>query len=546
MSSSQQPSGEPTAYDRLDRLNQRIVNLLKYQNTAGNLQIDLMNETLQPWIGFVVPGSPRRDSSPEGEAQQTDPALEDDQPTAPSISEADVQEAVDAQLLGEGEADVETDTHQAEEGSGSDSNESSLSDVPSSFDERAEPDLTRTRSPAGESEGFTEILDRHYDADMSDFARGSQEGRDEANHAADGILIGEDRLEKLLVSEELQETPEPFSGSASPLLNALNITKLQGFIEHATQKANAIGDPIIRQAMITLLKRSAHNPDLLNLFAATVRREKTTAQAKDFEILLKYKQSRIDYENRFPEWYADLPLGTRQKLALWEEPFDGNYDLHDTAAKAKDLWDERQLENASTSYTIAEERPPCLAMNLILEQAMLHPFVMTFLDEPARANIAAREKVFQVYLKFAKQEVEKPGSRTKWFAQPDQPNNQDNAETPIEARVQTPVEAQVEAQAEVEAQLKAPIEAPVEAPVEVPVETSVEAPVEAQDSDAELPPRPPRKKRRVGSTAVVAKTVVNEGGAATSPDVHATESPYSLRGKTPRRLYGKASYEKRR
>ncbi|KAL8644722.1 MAG: hypothetical protein Q9226_007623, partial [Calogaya cf. arnoldii] len=529
-------------------------------------------------MGIVVPGSPRRESSPEGELQQFNLAHEDNRSTAPSISEADVQEAVDAQLLGEGEEDVEADTHHAEEGSISDSNAryysprpwdyhtpspplsatsdltlpSSLSDVPSSFDERSEPDLTRAQSPTAGSEGLTEILDRHYEADMSDFAR--------------------DRLEELLGSEELQEKPEPFSDSTSPLLNALNITKLQGFIKHATQKANAVEDPIMRQAMITLLKRSAHNPDLLNLFAATARREKTTAQTRDFEILLSYERSRLNYESKLPEWYADLPLGTRQKLALSEEPFDGSCELHDTSADVKDLWDEVLLTQYKEEYNSnpvfalptskvlsivsatrkrinelndSGETTTCLAMNL-REQAMIHPFVMALLDEPARAKNATREKIFQVYLKFAKQEVEKAGSRTKWFAQPNQSNTQDNAESQVSAQgeaqdsavelpppngqdkaetlVEPQIEAQVEAQALVEAQLEAPIEAPVEAPIE------------AQDSDAELPPRPPRKKRRVGSTAVDAKTVLNEASASSSPDVRATESPYSLRAYKPHHI----------
>ncbi|KAL9023628.1 MAG: hypothetical protein Q9180_008163, partial [Flavoplaca navasiana] len=54
-------------------------------------------------------------------------------------------------------------------------------------------------------------------------------------------------------------------------------------------------------------------------------------------------------------------------------------------------------------------------MNLLGEQATHDPLIMNLLDKSAREKDAKLERVFQVYLKYAKQEIKNPGSQKMWF-----------------------------------------------------------------------------------------------------------------------------------
>lgn len=53
--------------------------MLKVQFGAGNLQLDLINEVLEPWVQIVLPEPPYRYRSREREPQQPDAVVEDDQ-----------------------------------------------------------------------------------------------------------------------------------------------------------------------------------------------------------------------------------------------------------------------------------------------------------------------------------------------------------------------------------------------------------------------------------------------------------------------------------
>ncbi|CAL8584638.1 hypothetical protein XPA_010226 [Xanthoria parietina] len=55
-----------------------IVDMLKVQFGAGNLQLDLINEVLEPWVQIVLPEPPYRYRSREREPQQPDTVVEDD------------------------------------------------------------------------------------------------------------------------------------------------------------------------------------------------------------------------------------------------------------------------------------------------------------------------------------------------------------------------------------------------------------------------------------------------------------------------------------
>ena len=68
------------AFDKLRGvLPTAIVDMLKVQFGAGNLQLDLINEVLEPWVQIVLPEPPYRHRSREREPQQPDAVVEDDQ-----------------------------------------------------------------------------------------------------------------------------------------------------------------------------------------------------------------------------------------------------------------------------------------------------------------------------------------------------------------------------------------------------------------------------------------------------------------------------------
>ncbi|KAI4282676.1 MAG: hypothetical protein L6R38_002766 [Xanthoria sp. 2 TBL-2021] len=494
----------------LDPVNKAIVDMLKVQFAAGTLQLDLVNEVMEPWVEIVLPEPPYRNRSTEREPQQPNPIVADNQPTASSSSEVDIQNILDGQLRVEGERsvrqDVEIASHGNEAGSVSETNEryytprpwdyhtpsppstiSDLTDLPDSDEDGSEPDLFLARSEANPGARDREVQ-RHADLP--------------AEQTSSSIVAEGDQD---------QETPEfPADTTANPI-DAFLITRIQDVVAFAAQKSNEAGNPILGQALNALLKRSVHNPRLLNLLGAICGGRQTEIRARHFKILLKYEWAQLNYENRLPKWYSNLPLASRERLALSEKPLDKIKLRKGAFRDAKKRWNELLLTQWRERHDIEPPQPLTpqkvaeiiartrksieklyeagkttisRAMNLLGEQATHDPAVMMLLDERARAKNGTREKVFQIYLKYAKQELKRPGSRKKWFSRPDPPNNEDD--------------------------------------------------VGAQDSGTEFPPR---KKRRLHRVADNGDPVIKEEDESTSSDVPVTSSPYNLRRKIPRRPY---------
>ncbi|KAL9007355.1 MAG: hypothetical protein Q9180_009683, partial [Flavoplaca navasiana] len=67
-------------------------------------------------------------------------------------------------------------------------------------------------------------------------------------------------------------------------------------------------------------------------------------------------------------------------------------------------------------------------------QATHDPLIMNLLDKSAREKDARLEKVFQVYLKYAKLEIKNPGSRKVWFPKAGGRNEHDEIGPPKKRR----------------------------------------------------------------------------------------------------------------
>ncbi|KAL8879982.1 MAG: hypothetical protein Q9198_002514 [Flavoplaca austrocitrina] len=111
-----------------------------------------------------------------------------------------------------------------------------------------------------------------------------------------------------------------------------------------------------------------------------------------------------------------LPKGkdhcNKQLLTKWRKDYSAHSNPLDPAEAAKIIADTR---TSIIDLYLRENRTTSRAMNLLGEQATHDPLIMNLLDKSAREKDAKLEKVYQVYLKYAKQEIKNPGSRKMWF-----------------------------------------------------------------------------------------------------------------------------------
>ena len=103
----------------------------------------------------------------------------------------------------------------------------------------------------------------------------------------------------------------------------------------------------------------------------------------------------------------------KQLLTNWRKNYSTQSTQLDPTKVAKIIADTR---TSIVDLYLHENRTTSRAMNLLGEQATHDPLIMTLLDKSTREKDARLEKVFQVYLKYAKQEIKKPGSRKTWFS----------------------------------------------------------------------------------------------------------------------------------
>ncbi|KAL8878297.1 MAG: hypothetical protein Q9198_003857, partial [Flavoplaca austrocitrina] len=111
-----------------------------------------------------------------------------------------------------------------------------------------------------------------------------------------------------------------------------------------------------------------------------------------------------------------LPKGkehsNKQLLTKWRKDYSAlSNPLYPTEA-AKIIADTR---TSIVDLYLRENRTTSRAMNLLGEQATHDLLIMNLLDKSAREKDGRLERVYQVYLKYAKQEIKKPGSRKTWF-----------------------------------------------------------------------------------------------------------------------------------
>ncbi|KAL9618499.1 MAG: hypothetical protein Q9204_008396, partial [Flavoplaca sp. TL-2023a] len=102
----------------------------------------------------------------------------------------------------------------------------------------------------------------------------------------------------------------------------------------------------------------------------------------------------------------------KQLLTKWRKDYSALSSPLDAAEAAKIIADTR---TSIVDLYLRENRTTSRAMNLLGEQATHDPLIMNLLDKSAREKDPILEKVFQVYLKYAKQEIKNPGSRQTWF-----------------------------------------------------------------------------------------------------------------------------------
>lgn len=111
-----------------------------------------------------------------------------------------------------------------------------------------------------------------------------------------------------------------------------------------------------------------------------------------------------------------LPKGkdhhNKQLLTRWRKDYRTLSNPLDPAKAARIIADTR---TSIVDLYLRENRTTSRAMNLLGEQATHDPLIMNLLDKSAREKDARLERVFQVYLKYAKQEIKNPGSRKIWF-----------------------------------------------------------------------------------------------------------------------------------
>ncbi|KAI4229414.1 MAG: hypothetical protein L6R36_000868 [Xanthoria steineri] len=158
----------------------------------------------------------------------------------------------------------------------------------------------------------------------------------------------------------------------------------------------------------------------------------TETRAKHIKVLLKYEAAQIEYQSNVPRWYSNLALANQQRVALLEEPLEKIRFTKSEFEDAKERWDALLLTQwrARRHFEpLTPEKTAEITATTKTAEATHDPSVMILLDQPGRAQHEIREKVFQVLLRYAKQEVKHPGSRKRWF----QPSAQRDHEEDVKA-----------------------------------------------------------------------------------------------------------------
>ena len=447
---AQRPLVRSAAFRALTPANKALVDMLKVEFGAGNLQLDLINEVLEPWLHIVLPEPPYRPRKRERGPPQPDAVVEDVQPLVSSTSDAEMQVSSTSDAEMQDILDGQMETHHDGEGSVSTTNERYYTPMPLDYRTPSPPSTISdlTEAPGPDHDG-TEPDAHHLQSDTNLEAQ-DQEVSGNPDHLAALNTMGSDQ-ESLESPAAAAASPIKEAAAASPI-NALLITIIQDAVNVAAQKANEAGDPLFGQCLNALLKRSILNPRLLNLLWAVCRGKITGTRAKHIKILLKYEAAQIEYQSNVPRWYSNLALANQQRVALSEEPLEKIRFTKSEFEDAKERWDallltqwrarrhfkpltpEKTAEITATTKTAVESlyragrRTRSRAMNLLSEEATHDPSVMILLDKPGRAQHEIREKVFQVLLRYAKQELKRPGSRKQWFQRSAQRGHEDDAE----------------------------------------------------------------------------------------------------------------------
>ena len=433
----QRPLAASAAFQALTPANKSLVDILKVEFGAGNLQLELINQVLEPWVQIVLPEPPYRPWSRQRRPPQPDAVVEDVQPLVSSTGDAEMQVSSTSDAEMQDILDEQMETHHDGEGSVSTTNERFYTPMPLDY---------RTPSPPSTISDLTEVPGPDHDGTEPDAPHLQSDTNLEAQDQE--VSGNPDYLAALNTMGSDQESLEsPAAAAASPIkkaaaaspINAFLITIIQDAVKMAAQKANEAGDPLFAQCLNALLKRSILNPRLLNLLWAVCRGRMTETRAKHIKILLKYEAAQIEYQSNVPRWYSNLALANQQRVALSEEPLETIRFTQSEFDDAKERWDallltqwraqrhfepltpEKTAEITATTKTAVESlyragrRTRSRAMKLLSEEATHVPSVMILLDEPGRAQHENREKVFQVLLRYAKQEVKHPGSHQRWF-----------------------------------------------------------------------------------------------------------------------------------
>ena len=87
----QRPLAASAAFQALTPANKSLVDILKVEFGAGNLQLELINEVLEPWVQIVLPEPPYRPWSRQRRPPQPDAVVEDVQPLVSSTGDAEMQ-----------------------------------------------------------------------------------------------------------------------------------------------------------------------------------------------------------------------------------------------------------------------------------------------------------------------------------------------------------------------------------------------------------------------------------------------------------------------
>ncbi|KAI4229413.1 MAG: hypothetical protein L6R36_000867 [Xanthoria steineri] len=260
---AQRPLVRSAAFQALTPANKALVDMLKVEFGAGNLQLDLINEVLEPWLHIVLPEPPYPSRNRQQGPPQPDAVIEDAQSLVPSTGDAErqVSSTSDAEMPLSSTSDAgmqdildgQMETYYDGEGSVSIRNERYYTPMPLDY---------RTPSPPSTISDLTEAPGPDHDGTEPDAHHLQSDPNLEAQDQ--GVSGNPDHLAALNTMGSDQESLEsPAAAAASPIkeaaaaspINALLITIIQDAVNVAAQKANEAGDPLFGQCLNALLKR---------------------------------------------------------------------------------------------------------------------------------------------------------------------------------------------------------------------------------------------------------------------------------------------------